>query len=40
MPTDTIILLVFVTAFFAVFAAALAWGDVQTRNLPKNWLEE
>ena len=40
MPTDTIILLVFIAAFFAVFATALAWGDVQTKNLPKNWPEE
>jgi hypothetical protein len=35
MPTDTIILLVFVGAAFAVFAAAVAWADLSTRNLPK-----
>jgi hypothetical protein len=35
MPTDTIILLVAVVAAFAVFASALLWADLQTRNFPK-----
>jgi hypothetical protein len=35
MPTDTIILLALVVAAFAVFASALFWADLQTRNLPK-----
>jgi hypothetical protein len=32
MPTDTIILLVFVGAVFAVFETTLAWADRTTRN--------
>jgi hypothetical protein len=35
MPTDTIVLLVFVVAAFAVFASAVLWADRQTRDLPK-----
>ena len=35
MPTDTIVVLVAVVAMFAVFSAALAWGDWQTRRLPQ-----
>src|SRR5687768_2434227 len=32
MPADTIVLLAFIATIFAVFAATLAWGEVQTRN--------
>lgn len=35
MPTDTVVLLAVIVAIFAVFAGVLAWGDRQTRNLPK-----
>jgi hypothetical protein len=35
MPTDTIVLLAFVVAAFAVFASAVLWADRQTRDLPK-----
>jgi len=34
MPTDTIVMLAAVVTMFAVFSAALAWGDRQTRRLP------
>ena len=33
MPTETIVLLGCVVAVFAVFAAAVAWAEVSTRNL-------
>jgi hypothetical protein len=36
MPTDTIILLGFVIAAFAVFASAVLWADWQTRDLSKH----
>jgi hypothetical protein len=35
MPTDTIALIAFVIAAFAVFAFAVLWADWQTRKLPK-----
>mgnify|MGYP001100731339 CR=1 FL=1 len=35
MPTETTIVLAFVVAAFALFMAVLAYGDAQTRNLPK-----
>lgn len=35
MPTTTIIVLTAVIAMFVIFAGAVAWGDYQTRNLPK-----
>ena len=31
MPTDSLIVAVCVVAMFAVFGAALIWGDLQTR---------
>ena len=31
MPTDSLIVTVCVVAMFAVFAAVLFWGDMQTR---------
>jgi hypothetical protein len=31
MPIDSLIVSVCVVAMFAVFAAVLAWGDMQTR---------
>ena len=34
MPTDSLLVSVCVVAMFAVFAAVLFWGDLQTR--PKN----
>ena len=34
MPTDSLLVTVCVVAMFAVFAAVLFWGDLQTR--PKN----
>jgi hypothetical protein len=34
MPTDSLLVSVCVIAMFAVFAAVLFWGDLQTR--PKN----
>jgi hypothetical protein len=33
MSTDQIIILTAIVAAFALFAAVLAWGDYQTRNL-------
>jgi hypothetical protein len=35
MPTETIVVLAFVVAAFALFMVVLAYGDAQTRNLPK-----
>lgn len=35
MPTDTIVMLIAVVTMFAVFSGALAWGDWQTRRLPR-----
>ena len=31
MPTDSLLVAVCVVAMFVVFAAALFWGDLQTR---------
>ena len=31
MPTDSLLVTVCVVAMFAVFAAVLFWGDLQTR---------
>lgn len=31
MPTDSLIVTICVVAIFAVFAAVLFWGDLQTR---------
>ena len=33
MPVSTMIVVAAVVAMFAVFAGALAWAEVQTRNL-------
>ena len=33
MPTETIIFVAGVTLAFAAFMAALAWGELQTRDL-------
>jgi hypothetical protein len=38
MPIDSLIVSVCVVAMFAVFAAVLAWGDMQTR--PKQLAEQ
>lgn len=38
MPLDAMILSVCVVAMFVVFAAVLAWGDMQTR--PKQLAEQ
>ena len=35
MPTETIVVLAFVTAAFALFMVVLAYGDQQTRHLTK-----
>jgi hypothetical protein len=35
MPIGSIVFLGLVLVGFAVFAAALAWADAQTRNLPR-----
>lgn len=32
MPVDSLIVSVCVVAMFAVFAAVVAWGDMQTRR--------
>ena len=32
MPTDSLLVTVCVVAMFAVFAAVLFWGDLQTRT--------
>jgi hypothetical protein len=34
MPVESKIVVVLVQLAFGIFAAALAWADVQTRNLP------
>jgi hypothetical protein len=31
MPTDSLLVTVFVVAMFVIFAAVLYWGDTQTR---------
>lgn len=31
MPTDSLLVTVFVVAMFMIFAAVLYWGDMQTR---------
>jgi hypothetical protein len=36
MPTDVAIIVAGIVLMFAVFAAALAWGDCYTRNVPKS----
>ena len=36
MPVSTVIVLVGVVAMFAIFAGALAWAQLQTRNLTGN----
>ena len=36
MPTETLILVVVISAIFAVFAGALAWADFYTRGLRKS----
>ena len=35
MPTETIIVVAIIVAIFLLFASVLAWGDAQTRRLPK-----
>ena len=35
MPVDSMLVAASVVLMFVVFAAALAWGDLQTR--PSNW---
>lgn len=35
MPTDVSIIVAGIVLMFTVFAAALAWGDYYTRNVPK-----
>ena len=40
MPTETLILVVVISAIFAVFAGALAWADFYTRGLRKSWTGE
>ena len=31
MPTDSLLVTLFVVAMFVIFAAVLYWGDMQTR---------
>jgi uncharacterized membrane protein len=31
MPTDSLLVTIFVVAMFVIFAAVLYWGDMQTR---------
>ena len=31
MPTDSLLVTIFVVAMFAIFASVLYWGDMQTR---------
>lgn len=31
MPADSLLVTIFVVAMFAIFAAVLYWGDMQTR---------
>lgn len=38
MPFDSLIVAICVVAMFVVFAAVLAWGDMQTR--PKQLVEQ
>jgi hypothetical protein len=33
MPTETIIVIISVTAAFALFAVAVVWADLRTRDL-------
>lgn len=35
MPTETTVVLTIVVAAFVIFMVVLAYGDAQTRNLPK-----
>jgi hypothetical protein len=35
MPTETIVMIAIVVTIFVVFASVLAWGDAQTRSLPR-----
>jgi hypothetical protein len=35
MPTETILVLIFVVAMFAAFAVTLAYGEFQTRNFKR-----
>jgi hypothetical protein len=35
MPTETILVLIFVVAMFAAFAVTLAYGERQTRNFKR-----
>ena len=35
MPVSTVIIVTAIIAAFVIFAVVLAWGDHQTRNLPK-----
>jgi len=35
MPVSTAIIVTAITAAFVIFAVVLAWGDRQTRDLPK-----
>jgi hypothetical protein len=36
MPTSTILVLAGIIIAFVVFGFTLAWGDYQTRNLPRD----
>jgi hypothetical protein len=36
MPTDVAIIVAGIVLIFVLFAAALAWGDYYTRNVPKS----
>lgn len=35
MPTDVAVIVAVISLVFIAFAAVLAWGDAQTRNLNK-----
>ena len=36
MPTSTILVVAGIITAFVVFGLTLAWGDYQTRNLPRD----
>jgi multisubunit Na+/H+ antiporter MnhC subunit len=36
MPLSNVLILIGIVAAFALFAVVLAWGDHQTRNLPRH----
>lgn len=35
MPLESVVILVFIVAVFATFGLVLAWGEYQTRHLPR-----